>query len=366
MEKRSFISGFQIVMILFVSRMLFSGSYQAILEAGNSIQDLLISAIVGFIINFIAAIPILYLLKKHNGHDLIECGIKLSGKGIGIVIAFLYFMFFIFNAAVNTENFENYFTSAVIPDVKAYLSGILLIIVCMYGAEKGIESIARFGSIVAVIYILTFLLVFAMNLPRADIYQIKPLLYNGPKLMIRGVFMNYNISIQIVALALLAAFIQPGKSLSKTFAYWNVLSALAFFLLEFLIVTVTGAYGAKNLYPVHLLASISQFSVFERLDAFDMISWILNVIVAVTLYIYLAVHCLLKTGLNKHRRLLVFISGTAVFVISMVTSAGFTFLQKVMVSGILSLINTVFIVIIPLALIIVDAVKGKVLESENK
>lgn len=366
MEKKTYISAYQTVMILFVARIMFSTSYQAAIQSGNSFQDLSISVIVAFVLNFIVAIPILLLLKRYPQNDIIEEGINISGRGFGSFLAVLYALFFIFNATVIAGNFENFFAATAVPEVKSYYSGLLLIIVCLYGAVKGIESIARFGSVVAVIYILTFILVVCCLIQNMDLNELKPLLYDGPGVMLQGVIMNYNSSIQIIALGILASNIVPGKNPSKTFTAWNILSSVVFFILEFMIITVTGAYGASNTYPARLLATIAQLSVFERLDIFDMIAWILNIILTETLYIYLAVACLLKIGLNKHRRLLIFISGVIVLLASIYFSANFTTLQSIMVSGYYSVINTVFIVIIPLVLLIIDTVKGKVLQNANK
>lgn len=366
MEKKSYISAYQAVMLLFVGRIMFSSSYQAAIQAENSFQDLLISVVITFILNFIVAIPILSLLKRYPQNDIIEGGINISGRGFGSFLAILYSLFFIFNATVIAGNFENFFTATIVPEVKAYFSGLLLIIVCLYGAVKGIESIARFGSVVAVIYILTFILIVSCLIQRIDWNELRPLLYNGPGIMLRGVIMNYNMSIQIVALGILMSNIVPGKSPFKTFAAWNILSTVIFFILELMIITVTGAYGASDIYPVRLLASIAQISVFERLDIFDMIAWVMNIILTLTLYIYLAVACLLKIGLNKHRRLLIFVSGVIVLLGSLYFSSDFPILQSIMVSGYYSLINTIFIVIIPLVLLIIDTVKGKVLQNANK
>lgn len=366
MEKKSFISTYQIVMLLFVTRLLFSTSYQSILQAGNSLQDLIVSAAIGFIVNIIAAIPILVLLKLYPQHDLAEIGILATGRVTGSFFAILYFFFFIFNAAITTGNFENFFVTTVIPDVKMLLPGLMLVIICLYGASKGIESIARFGGIVAVIYIVVFLIISLSIMPKVEFDHLTPLFYNGPSLMMRGVVMNYNVSIQIVALAFLASFIKPGKDPKKTFFMWNLLSSVTFILLEIAIVTVSGAYGAKNHYPVHLLASVSQFSVFERLDSVDMISWILNMITTVTLYIYLGVNCLIKLGLDKHRRLLILVSGIIVFIISLYISKNMYTLQMLIVSEIYAVINTVFIILIPTLILITGKVKGKVLQNAKE
>lgn len=363
MEKKSYISPVQAVLVLFILRLLFSSSYQSVLNMGNSIQDLLLSLPVIFVTNFIIAIPILILLKRHPGQDLVECTEKAAGRGAGIVVALFYYVFFLANAVVNVGNYENYFTIAVIPDVNSYVTGFLLLIVCVYGAIKGIEAIMRMGSLVAVIYIFTFIIIFISLYSLINLDYLKPLLFNGTRILTKSCIMNYNLSTQIVTLAFLAPFIHQGKGIGKTYAGWNVISIIVVAMLEFNVITVAGAFGAEHQYPLQLLSSLSQISVFQHLDSIDMVSWILNTIITVTIYIYLAVDCLLKAGLNKHRRLLAFVSGAAVFIASPYISRNFEDLQAVMVSGVTSLVMTVFTVVIPIIILMVDLIKGKVVQN---
>ena len=366
MEKKSIISSPQIVMILFITRLLFSTTYQSVLNAGNSIQDLLLSLPIVFITNFIIAIPMLILLKRYPGHDPVECATTVAGRGAGIVVAIFYYVFFILNAIITTGNFENYFTISVISEVDSYAIGFLILVICIYGALKGIEAMARFNSIAAVIYILTTAVICISVISLVKLNYLKPMLFNGTKYLMGSIALNYNLSSQIVMLAFLAPFLQKGKSIGKTYAIWNVMSVIRVFVLEFNIVTVTGAFGAVHQQPLQLLATLSQISVFDRVDSIDMVSWILNSVITITIYLYLAVSCLLKIGLNKHRKMLAIISGAIIFFISPYLSRNFIDLQSVIVSGVTSLVVTLFTVFIPIIILIADVIKGRVAQNVQK
>jgi Spore germination protein. len=363
MEKKSYISPFQIVLMLFITRLLFSSSYQSALNPGNSIQDILLSVPVAFVVNLIAAIPLLILLARHPGHDPVECTIKVAGRGLGAAVAILYFLFFIAIATLTLGNYENYFTTAVIPDVRAYVIGLYLIIVCLYGVLKGIESISRFGSIVAIFYFVILLTIFISIYGVVDPSLLKPIFYSGTKLFMQGIVMNFNLSYQVVILAFLTPFLRQGKSVAKTYTVFCTVAFLGLFLLEFAIVTVTGAFGAKQVYPLQLLSSLSHIGFFEELDAVDMVSWILNAVVTVTLNAYLAVNCLMKLGLNKHRKLVATLCCALVFYFSIMTAKGFYGLQMMMVSMWATMILVTAVVIIPLFVLIIDLIKGKVVQN---
>ena len=239
------------------------------------------------------------------------------------------------------------------------------IAVCVYGAVKGIEAIARFGSITAIFYVLIIIIISLSLLPLFHFSYVKPMFYNGPKNFVSFSLINFNVSIQIVLLAFLAPFKREGN-LGKTYFIWNILSVLFLFLLELSIVTVLGAFGAKQLYPLQTLAKLSKVGDFERLDSFDMISWFLNSVLTVTIYIYLAVVCLLKVGLNKYRKLISIICGIGIYFLANIISSNFNTIQK-MISGVpFAGITTLFVAVIPLIILAVDLLKERVLQNDNK
>jgi Spore germination protein. len=363
MEKKSYISPLQIILMLLITRLLFSSSYQSVLNAGNNEQDLLPSIPVVFVVNFIAAIPILVLLGRQPGHDPVECAMKVAGRGVGTVVAFVYFLFFIAIAALTLGNYENYFSTSVIPDVRAYIIGAYMIVVCLYGMLKGIEAIARFGGVVAVVYVVTLIIIFLSLMQFADISLLKPIFYKGTKLFMQSILMNYNLSYQIVLLAFLAPFIRPGASAAKTYACWNFFAFLVLFMLEFAIVTVTGAYGARQLYPLLTLSSLSHIGFLEELDAVDMVSWMLNAVITVSLSGYLAVNCLLKIGLNKHKRLISFLCCAAILYLSTLIAENFSSIQMVIVGATAAVILTAAAVVIPLIILIIDLIKGRMVQN---
>lgn len=366
MEKKAYISIYQVFAILLASRINYATAYQAVLQTGNYIQDLLLSLPVNFITNFIVAIPTLILLKRNPGHDLVECACNIVGRPIGSMIAIIYFFFFIACATLISGNFENTFVTVAIPDVSHYLTGVFLIVVCIYGAIKGIESIARVTSVGVVIYIITTIIIFLTDLSRVDLNFLKPILYTGPTYMIAGSIMNYNLSFQIVLLAFLASFTRTGCKLTKTYSIWNIVSLVIVALLEFFVVTVAGPYGAQQIYPLETLATLSKISVFEHLEVLYIAPSILNDIIIVSVNIYFAVTCLQKIGLNKYRKILALVCGIILFFLAPYLAENFYIVQAVVCSKWLSAVITVFTFVIPLIILIIDIVKKKVMQDEQR
>jgi uncharacterized integral membrane protein len=136
-------------------------------------------------------------------------------------------------------------------------------------------------------------------------------------------------------------------------------------IVEFISITVLGAYGAKVLYPLELLAKLSSISIFTRLDAIHLIPWILNAVITVTISIYLAVSCLLKVGLNNHRKLIAIVSGIIVLIVAPFISENFNMVQLAICSLPMTAIITIFIAVMPGLILIIDMIKERVLQNEK-
>ncbi len=365
MEKKSVISTYQIVLLLVLSRLLFATVYIAPLKAGNSVQDLLPALGVGFLTNLIAAVPILVLLRRHPRHDLVECATKVLGRAGGAVTAILYGTFFLACASWIAGTYDSYFSSAVLAEAGPNTVNILMLPICVYGAYKGIETIARFGSVTAVLYIFAALLICLVLIPEIDTGLLKPMFYNGPGLLLRASMTNYTLGVQAVFLGFLAAFHKPGKSIGKAYIAWDTVSTVILGTLLFFIVTVTGAAGARWFDALQFLSTIFSISVFERLDSITLIPWALSVILSVTLYIYLAVDCLCKAGLNRFRLPLTVIAGLAVYLLAPPVASSFNMIVPVFTMPAAALVTTLLLVVIPLFLLIADIIKERSLQSDT-
>lgn len=364
MEKKSVISSYQIVLLLVLSRLLFATIYIAPLKAGNSIQDLLPALGVGFLTNLVAAVPLLLLLRRHPGHDLVECASKILGRAGGVAAAILYGAFFLAYASWITGTYDNYFSNAVVAEASPGSLNILMLLICVYGAYKGIETIARFGSVTAILYILAMLLICLVLIPEVDPGLLKPMFYGGPGLLLRASMTNYTLGVQAVLLGFLAAFQKQGKSIGKAYAAWDAVSTVLLGILLFFIVTVTGAAGARWFDALQFLSTIFSISVFERLDGIMLVPWALSVILSTTFYIYLTVNCLCKVGLNKFRLPLTVFAGIAVYFAAPLLSSSFSLVVPLFTTPIAASVTTLLLVVIPLFLLITDIVKERILQSD--
>jgi hypothetical protein len=140
---------------------------------------------------------------------------------------------------------------------------------------------------------------------------------------------------------------------------------LLFFGLEFMTVAVMGPFGAIQNYPLSTLAMQSRVGVFERIDSIDMISWIMNAVLMITFYVYFAVGCLLKVGLNKHRKLIAFLTVSVVFAASKFISALFISLHAVAINPFVTALTLTAMILVPFLILIADLIKRRAAGNEK-
>jgi len=365
MEKQSYISSRQIIVLLIMTRLPFSTAYYVALNAGKSIQDILYAVPVNFILNFIIAIPILMLLKKYPGKDIIELASNIIGKAAGIIVAVFYMFCFILLAVYMHATFQDFFVNAIIPESTYYDIAIPLLVVAFYGAVKGIEAIARFGSIVIIAYLIILSIIAISLIPHIDFNNLLPVFYNGPQYFWGAVLNGFNSNIQIVFLIFCAPFLKSGTKTGKLYAKWNVFAMLLFLGLEFLTVAVMGPFVAIQNYPLSTLAMQSRVGVFERIDAIDMISWILNIVLMVTFYVYFAAGCLMKVGLNKHKKLITFLIVAIIFAATDYASNFFVGVHTVTLNPYISVLTLTAMILVPFLILIADMIKRRVAGNEK-
>lgn len=303
MEKQSYISNRQLIAMLVMTRIAFSTAYLPGLNAGMSVQDILLAVPANFLLNFIFAVPILVLLRRHPGKDPVEMTRNIIGRPAAALAAVLYMAGFLFQAFCYQSYFQEFYVNSLIPESGYLEIAVPLLIVCFLGSVKGVETIARFGGLAFLIYLIVVFTIGGSLAPSVDLNLLLPQFYSGPGIFLRAVIGGVNSNMQIVLLAFCAPYIKSGTSMGKIYARWNMIAMGFFLLLEFLVVTVMGSYGARQVFPLYTLSLQSKIDVFERLDSVDMIAWILETVFAITFYVYMTTMCLTKLGINGKRRL---------------------------------------------------------------
>ncbi len=362
MGKQSYILPRQAILVLIITRLLFSTAHFYSLHAGRYIQDILPAVPAAFALNFLTAVPLLMLMKRYPSKDPVECAVNLFGKAGGMATGVFYLFFFGISCVSAQVTFRYYFTDSMIPEASAFAILIPLAAIAAYGAFKGMESIARFGTIIFVIWavsfgILTLSLIPSIR-PSVSFHFLLPLFYNGPGIFFKELIVQMNDNIQIVSLAFCASFFRSGTKTGKAFVIWNT-STFAFVLGLFtLCVAMLGPYLSSQFFPMQSISAQSTIGVFDRLDSVYSMSWTFNVVLTVTFYTCLQLQCLQKMGLNGHRLLQAVLTAAADVACALFLQKNYSLLQTLYMHQEMLAFNAVAMLGLPAAMLIVGAVRG--------
>jgi spore germination protein KB len=72
---------------------------------------------------------------------------KILGKVMGTVLAFVYILYFMYDASRVLRDFGEMLLTFAYPDTPLFIANALLILVIIYATRKGIEVIARSGEL---------------------------------------------------------------------------------------------------------------------------------------------------------------------------------------------------------------------------
>lgn len=362
MDVKKFISPGQVIVLLTVIRLQFSTAFIARVDPGNSIQDLILLAPLEFIINFVLAIPLLLLLKRHPGCGLLDCTKYALGTVAEKVTGLIYCLYFFALSLGTICIFNNAFRNSVIPEAPNLSLDLLIIAVCLYGAYKGAEAISRLGSIAFFIYAVTLTIIILSLIPDFDFHLFKPLLYNGPGFLMQSASAGLDNSAQIVFLAFLVPFIKKKENLTKIYAQWNAVAMIIFFLLLATIICVLGSYGSTQFFPLASLAIISKIGVFKHIDAMDFISWTFNLAIMVSLSLFVSSMCLHSLS-DKKRKIFLGMLSVVYFAAALILGKYFALIYWTVYQNFMNIAALIVIVMIPAVILIVDIIKGR--SSEN-
>lgn len=365
MEKSSVVSAKQVIFVLLIVSISFSTAYISSLNAGNSVQDVLPAVPVLFLLNFLVAVPILMLLKRHPGKAIFECFIQIMGKNLSMLIAALYILFFLFHAAAALATYHLVYINAVTVEAQEYEVSIPILIVCVYGAVKGLETIVRFGFFNLILYAVILIFNFIALVPQINLGYLFPMFYNGPGIFLKALESMFNGNIQILLLGVFAAYLRPQDKVGKVYGYSNTLTMSVLFVITLLTIIVMGPFASKQIFPLFTLSQLSKLSVFERLDSVQMVLWILDVILTVTVYLFIIANICSKFGLNHQRKIITALAGAAVYFLAPLISHNYLLYQKLTGGVLMSAVVILLLIVIPMIVLLTDIIKEKVNKNET-
>ena len=298
MERDHIISGAQFFGMMFVSRVTITIALNAQYAAGDSLLDAIPAYLLAMAAGFLLAAPVWALGRRYPEMPVGEAAVRILGQA-GKLIPLLYSLYFLVMNGVSLALFQLFLLDNVNPDFPAVLILAALGVVAVYGAWRGLESIARAAACILVLLLLGTALVFGLVVPRFRTENLEPLLVGGPSQLLQGAALFLSRTSLFGEMAVLLPFVK-GRTLLG-FTAWAGGTSVFVGTLVLLIAGCLGPYAYTQNFPVYALASITGSRSMQRLDAVFTGMWMMGLIVQAASGLYAIRVCAASLGKRRRR-----------------------------------------------------------------
>lgn len=318
---RTKISGAQFYVAMFVSHILVTIALNAQYTGGESILDNIISNLIAMAAGALIAIPI-WLCQKRG--SVPELAVKALGPA-GNVVPAAYWLYFVLAGASSLTLFQIFLMDTVNPGFSAGLVTAAIIGVALYGALRGIETVARCATCVLVVMLLGCGLVFGIVAVRFDTRNLEPMFQDGFSQTRQGVALFLARTSLFADMAVLLPQVKGHRV--RGFVCWMI-GTTAFISLTILLISgCLGRYAYTQNFPVYVLASLTEVRSLQRLDAVFTGVWMMGLVIKLAMDLYACRVCFFSITGGRERKWPVW--GTALLLLALALLAvGNSTLQK--------------------------------------
>ncbi|MGP7818883.1 GerAB/ArcD/ProY family transporter [Niallia sp. 01092] len=292
----------------------------------------------------------------------------IFGKYIGLLIAILYILFFLYGAARDLRDGVELLALSYDETPISVLS-IILMMVISYALYRGIEVLARTGELYFLFFLFTGTLapLFLMLSNVVDVDHVLPILENGWKPIFSSVYKQTVMFPfgEIIGFTMILPYLNNRKAGFKIGITAIICSGVILSAVVFLEISVLGLIKLKQLiFPfLSMMQQIQVGGFIQRLDAFVEVSLIINDFFKVAVFFYAAlIGCADLFNVSKNKLVIplgVIICVTSIF---MAEDIEHHFMQGEFV---LKYIFPIFAVVLPFLLMIVEMIRKNILKRNS-
>ncbi|WP_455920674.1 GerAB/ArcD/ProY family transporter [Priestia megaterium] len=281
---------------LFILMVLFElGSAMLVPLAIRAKQDAWLAILLGMLGSFVLFLIYHKLYTYYPNLLPTEYMQKILGKVMGTVLAFVYILYFMYDASRVLRDFGEMLLTFAYPDTPLFIANALLMLVIIYTIRKGIEVIARSGELLFIfMYVLAvagFILIVTSGL--IEFKNLQPVLEEGllPSLKVVVFETLYFPFTEAIVFTMILPYLNNPKKAKVTMLCATGLSGINLAITMLINISVLGVnLTARSQFP--LLSTVESIQVadfLERLDVFFMLAMVIGIFFKVCVLFYAAV-----------------------------------------------------------------------------
>ncbi len=237
---------------------------------------------------FAALYPLLWLLDRHPGKNIIQIGHEMIGPYGNAALSAFFVVILIALTGITLREFGERVVSGFLPDTPISMAVLLFIVASTVIAFLGFDAIARLAYIFGIAIAVGYIVLTGLSIPFWRLDAVFPLGGMGAKSIITGAVITSGDMVEIFILGLIISFV-PRNAIRKI-SYWSIGIAgvlLTSSTLAALLVFTYPVVSEINI-PTLLVSRIINIGRFlQRMEVIFAPVWMLSALAQISLGIYL-------------------------------------------------------------------------------
>lgn len=231
----------------------------------------------------------------------------LLGRWLGGLIGLLFLFYALYLGALTLRDFGDFMLSTILAGTPLAVPVVMVMLLAVYAARHGLETLARTGQVLAAIAVLQILTTSVMVLNQARPDNLLPVMEHGLAPILRGAVTLTVVPFgEMFLFLLLFQNVRPTKRIRRSTLSAMALSTLLLTGVTILDIAVLGPEGvATDWFPsLGTVRTIDIADFLTRLDAVVITTWMATGFVKIAVCLLIAARGLGEwTGLNEYRPL---------------------------------------------------------------
>ena len=343
----------QIVTVLVLSRL-----YTLLTFTTN--DSSLITSIAGIFTSIpfqlLLLLPGILILRKSNDQHLLDYT-KEQSKLLFYFFAIFLSLSFLFVSLYTMTTFEDFLTTTLYPRHNSQSLTIAMLICVWIAVYYGFNSLLRMSQISSFFIGIVTVIILGFALKDGSSYNLKPVIENPIQDLALLTFYTCIRDIELLPLFYLM-FTQKQHFKKALCKYFTTTSVFMTVLLG-ITLYVLGDYVLYQMYPLYTLTSFINASIFQRLDSFYAVIWVIIAFIRISFYLILGIDALKRIIPNNYHKFLVPVTIFVILISAFIKDN----LYSIRINAIYFIILTVLIIIsltiFPLIILITSYVKNR-------
>ena len=348
------ISSSQFFIMMFVSRVVVTIALNARYLGGENMLEAIVSCGLAMVLGIVIALPIWGLHRAYPTQSVGDAAQLALGKA-GKIVPLCTILYFILINGSALGLFHIFLLDTVNPEFSSLLTIAAVLAVAVYGAYRGIETVARCAVCVFAVLLVSTGLTFFLVARRFNAENLEPLFLGGWNQTIEGTALFLSRTSAFADMAVLLPMVNGRKKTG--FFCWAGGTFLFIGGLLLLLAGCLGPYAATQNFPVFVLSSLTDIRSMQRMDAVFVGVWMTGMIIKLACDLYACRVCFASLTGKRRPKTALILAGGAIFALALWASASAEAQKNLLDTGLLFSATVVIGGIFPLVLWVVGMLR---------